>query len=142
MKTIYAGLAALQCLVASSAWAQSPQPSTSPPAHPVLTQSDNARLMRIDEGIFELQVGRTVDLTDKKIMIMIEAIQNAEDPARARVVIRYPGNTVGFEIGRRWNLKNTFSDTLREYRECFIDIVRVVAPRGAPASATLRMECA
>ncbi|WP_296575205.1 hypothetical protein [Phreatobacter sp.] len=131
----------LQLGSASAVWGQGVQPSASVPAHPVLTQSDNARLMRVDEGIFELQVGRTVDLTDKKIMIMIDSIQNAEDPTRALVIFRYPNSSAGFRIGSRWNLKDFFREELRDYKACFIDIVRVIAPRGAPASATLRMEC-
>lgn len=53
-----------------SAFAQ--QVSASRPAIPVLSASDNAQFMRVDEGIFEIQLGRTIDITDKKTHVHSE----------------------------------------------------------------------
>lgn len=121
--------------------ASAQQPSASKPAIPMFSASDNAQFVRVDEGIFEIQVGRTIDLTDKKLIFMLSRITDIETPSSARAQMTIAGNNFSLGLAERLNLKNAFSNDLRDYRNCWMDLIRVTDARGAPPSATFRMEC-
>lgn len=131
----------LTLIMSSGAFfAHAQQPSSSPPAVPVLTLKDNANLVRIDSGIFEIQVGRTIDITDEKLIFMITSVQGFDDPANIRVNFIFGGRQDHINMGKRVNLKS-MSDDLKKFKRCNIDLVKAEEVRGAPASATFRLDC-
>lgn len=117
------------------------QPSASRPAVPMFSLSDNAQFLRVDEGIFEIQVGRTIDLTDKKLTFMISRIENIDQPAHSIVSFRIGGDSYSLEMGGRFDIRRHREKDLREYKFCYLDLIRVTEARGAPPSATFRLEC-
>ena len=97
-----------------------------------------AQLMRVDEGVFELEIGKTIDLTDRKILLAIKY-----DSRRRCCRITLNGRRENYEIGTRIDLKqerNTKS-FVADKEVCFLDVVDIADPKGAPGIATFRLHC-
>ena len=99
-----------------------------------------AQLMRVDEGVFELEIGKTIDLTDRKILLAIRPYGTRN----ACCELTLNGITASRpEAGLRINLKDLRSTaTFVEDKEiCVLDVVDIALPKGARGIATFRLHC-
>jgi len=98
-----------------------------------------AQLMRVDEGVFELEVGKTIDLTDRKVLLGVVK-RNSEC-----CIITLNGDTIKTHsfVGKRFNLKRERSSAsfVKDKDVCVLDVVDVALPKGAPGIFTFRLHC-
>lgn len=101
-----------------------------------------AQLMRVDEGVFELDVGKTIDLTNRKILLSIHTVGTGN---RMRCCdIRLNGDRVLWNaVGHRFDLKSLRSTKsfVEDKNECFLDLVDLALPKGMRGIATFRLHC-
>ncbi len=98
-----------------------------------------AQLMRVDEGVFELEIGKAIDLTDRKILLSAHHRRK-----RDGADIKLNGKTVrGVTAGYRVNLKSVRSTAgfVQDKEVCFVDVVDVALPKGASGIVTFRLHC-
>lgn len=114
------------------------------PAPQKKSSSVTATLYRVDEGMFDLRHGQSIDLTDRKIMMTFNLTQHPGAIAdRKQVNFMVKGHGYSLEPGQRLDLR-TWHITQRDFKdktECYIDFIDLAAPKGAPMVATLRFEC-
>ena len=96
-----------------------------------------AQLLRVDEGVFELQAGKAMDLTDRKILLAV--VQNR----RGEVDVTLNNSRYSFVTGKRIDLKRDrkTSEAVSDRRICFLDLVDLARPQGTKAIATFRLHC-
>lgn len=102
-----------------------------------------AKLYRVDEGVFELRVGKSMDLTNRQVLLSIPVQQDDRMFAQGRFAIGLSGLRLTVVVGQRLDLKrypNT-KKALSDKDECFLDVLDFVAPKGAPGTATFRLSC-
>ena len=98
-----------------------------------------AQLMRVDEGVFELEVGKTIDLTNRKLLLSVKRSR------RDCCIITVNGDTISTNsfVGKRFNLKRERGS--REFVQdkdiCVLDVVDAAIPKGAPSIFTFRLHC-
>lgn len=115
-----------------------------------LTVAPAAKLMVVTEGVFDLSLGRSIDLTDKKLLLTFPRDQNWNSDAQfnmGRLLLTINGRTTcpsggscNIPVGRRIVLQD-FSDKLGDRGECFLDVVELHTPKGAQPTVTLRLHC-
>lgn len=104
-----------------------------------------AKLMAVvGDGVFELRQGKSVDLTKNQLLLTFRRDQNkqaVED--QGYIALTLAGIGFGLKPGDRLNLKsyNEIAKVLKDTDKCFLDLIDVVAPKGAPANATFRFSC-
>lgn len=104
-----------------------------------------AKLTRVDDGVFELKHGQSKDLTDRKVLLTFLKHQGSGWPGdnATNFMISIAGRNDSVNAGTRIDLKQ-FRSTEKAFEdkaECFLDVVDFVAPRGAAANATFRLSC-
>ena len=102
-----------------------------------------AGLKRIDDGVFELRQGTSVDLTRHAILLTVKADQPARSVERGQFYVLIAGQQQQVAAGKRVDLKRMrgIDKELKSRDQCFLDVVSFVAPKGAPATATFRLSC-
>lgn len=97
-----------------------------------------ALLMRVDEGVFELEVGKSIDLTERKVLLNISFRRAGEC-----CEIRINGQLVRWTVGGRIDLKreNSTQSYFSDRDQCFLDVVDLLIPKGTTAKATFRLHC-
>ncbi|HMN72939.1 MAG TPA: hypothetical protein PKA55_13830 [Rhodoblastus sp.] len=97
------------------------------------------------DGVFELKVGQSVDLTDRKVLLTfpVHADNTSELFARKKALISINGAFQQVSQGNRLNLKETSATraTFTDMKSCFLDFLDVVDVRGAKPVATFRFQC-
>lgn len=118
------------------------------------TASPTATLYRVDEGVFDLQQGDVIDLTDRKVTLHFV---NKQDQKRAveeqtiDVTINADySKTWNLQVGHRFDFKNGYKNygiarpggiIMKDKTKCYLDLIKVTVPKGAPMIATFRFEC-
>ncbi len=99
-----------------------------------------AQHMRVDEGVFELEMGKTIDLTDRKILL---SIRGKRKDCCYMFLNGTPINRIYSRPGRRFNLKDeTSTEKFVEDKDvCFLDILDIALPKGVPGIVTFRLHC-
>ncbi len=95
------------------------------------------------DGVFDLREGKSVDLTKQQLLLTFKPNQRRETLEASRIDVMLAGSFIAMTPGQRVNLK-TFPASAKELKDkdkCFLDLIEVVAPKGAPATATLRFSC-
>lgn len=113
-------------------------------AHDAESSSPTAKLMRVDEGIFDIKLGQYFDLMDRKILMVFRESDNQKRNLERKIVyFRFNDVYIGFEHGARVNLKgyNAVGKYLEDKSECYMDFLDVLLPRGASPVATMRFVC-
>lgn len=102
-----------------------------------------AKLMRVDDGVFEMKIGQSIDLTNRKVFLAIPMQQNGNDLQNNRLTITLNGQTATGGTGTRFDLKTSYAtrDVVKDKDNCFLDVVDLLIPKGAPLSATFRLNC-
>ncbi len=100
-------------------------------------------LTRVDEGVFQLRQGKSVDLTKHTILLTLRAEQTERDTEKSQFYILIAGDSKRVKVGDRVDLRRVrrLERDLKSKDQCFLDVVDFVAPRGAPATATFRINC-
>lgn len=153
---IVAILASL-CLLSFQAHAQSNEPAVLKPlatgkTHTLATAKylpvpegeklavPTAKLMRVDEGVFELEFGKTIDLTDRKILLSI----GYRGSRKECCILRINGKNMYFNgAGTRLDFKRErhIAPFVEDKSVCFLDVVDIALPRGTNGIATFRLHC-
>ena len=99
-----------------------------------------AKLMRVDEGVFELGIGKTIDLTDRKILLAVRLYGTRDTCCELTL---NGGNAGRLEPGSRIDLKGLRSTAkfVEDKEICVLDVVDILLPKGAPGIATFRLHC-
>jgi len=100
-----------------------------------------AKLMRVDEGVFELEIGKTIDVTDRKILL---SIRISSGHRKECCIITLNGERASWRaVGSRLDLKKERSTSkyVEDKDVCYIDVIDIARPKGAPGIATFRLHC-
>jgi len=110
-----------------------------------LAQQGPAKLYRVDDGIFELKLGQSIDLTERKVLVNFDyhsRLQSIAEYKTFRVLVNgwYGGDV---HPGVRLDLKKYYSTAkiVADTSECYLDIVDVATPKGGTPVATFRFSC-
>ena len=96
------------------------------------------QLFRVDEGVFDLRIGQTIDLTNRKLLLSMQ-IYN-----KSCCNMTINGERVSrWQVGSRIDLKRFrgTKEAVQDRDQCFLDVVDLVLPKGAPGVATFRLHC-
>jgi hypothetical protein len=103
-----------------------------------------ALLHRVESGVFQVQAGKSMDMTERKILLTFRGLyghkRNAEEK---KILITINGDTEIVMPGKRIDLlkHKVASKSLEGYSECFVDYVGLLTPKGVSAKATFRLHC-
>ncbi len=98
-----------------------------------------AELYRIEDGVFQLREGKTIDLTDRFLLLAFQQGKKCFE-------ITLNGRRSCIEVGNRFDLKRKHAsfrlgDLFQDKNRCFLDVVEISAPKGADATAIFRLHC-
>ena len=130
--------------VSGMARAQSAPQAPAAPAAKQAAAAQPALMAIVGDGIFILKEGSSLDLTKNEILMTMPRGQNKDNLERGAVQLLVSGQSLSMNLGGRFDLK-TWSPTSKQVKDkdkCFLDLIDVVAPKGAPAAATFRFSCA
>jgi hypothetical protein len=110
---------------------------------PAGAAEEPAKLYRVQEGVFDLRGGKSMDLTDRRVLLTLPAIQDSHLMEQGRFWISLNGQRSIVTVGARVDLKRQpqTRKTFDDKDECYLDVIDYVAPKGAPATATFRLSC-
>lgn len=101
-------------------------------------ESSQAELYRVEDGVFQLRDGQTVDVTDRFLLLAFRLGKRCPE-----IVLN--GRKSCIEVGDRFNLKAHvpfhLGKLFQDKNQCFLDVVKVDAPKGADAIAIFRLHC-
>lgn len=115
-----------------------------PVENAILHQVKAALLNRVEAGVFQLQMGKSMDLTEHKVLLTFRSFYGSKrSKVDKKIVIMVNGKTEYVLPGDRLNLlrHKASSASLEGYSECFLDYVELMTPKGVPATATFRLHC-
>ena len=104
---------------------------------------ETSLLMRVDDGVFDMQQGASVDLTDQMVLLHLSTDAPARRGGIEWFYISLAGEKTNVKIGDRIDLKKirAISANLSSRDECYLDVVDHVAPKGGRSVATFRLFC-
>ncbi len=103
-----------------------------------------ALLHRVEEGVFQVQAGKSMDMTERKILLTFRGLYgHKRNKEEKKILITINGDTEIVMPGKRIDLlkHKVASKSLEGYSECFVDYVGLITPKGVPAKATFRLHC-
>lgn len=110
-----------------------------------MTSSPTAVLYRVDEGMFDLRRGQSIDLTDRKVLLAIPLQQSPTLAETKAINFTLNGQSYFLKPGERLNLKNVYTEGIgkifADKTVCYFDLIDVAVPKGAQPVATFRFEC-
>lgn len=116
--------------------------------HAKLKNAGDAKLIKVKEallhravaGVFQLDQGKSMDLTEQKILLSFREVYNDKTK---RLLISINGRSDTINLGERINfLKHSETKQYMEgYTSCFLDYTGLITPKGVPAKATFRVHC-
>ncbi len=115
-----------------------------PVKNAMLHKVAEALLHRVEGGVFQVQVGKSMDMTERKILLTFRELyghkRNADEK---KILITINGDSEIVRPGKRINLlkHKIASKSLEGYSDCFVDYVGLITPKGVPAKATFRLHC-
>lgn len=135
---------AILASVAGMARAQSAPQAPAAPAAKQAAAAQPALMAIVGDGIFVLKEGSSLDLTKNEILLTMTRGQNRDALERGQVHLMFSGQSHNMSVGSRLDLKDwgSFRKILKDKDKCFLDLIDVVAPKGAPSAATFRFSCA
>ena len=99
-----------------------------------------APLLRVDQGLFAIRIGQSIDLSDRHLLLTLRE-------GTGCLEIRIKGREACIEAGEHFDLTHEHApfhlgDLFKDKKRCFLDVVKVEHPKGAPAIVTFRFYCA
>lgn len=142
MRLAIAAALAATFIPSPMAWAQAPVAEASKEA------VKPALLTMVKDGVFELAHGKSIDLTDRKILLSFPKYQNnlSRDSGEFRngeFAISINGDVETAAGGSRFDLKKfaTTSQFVSDTDVCMLDVVELVEAKGTAARAVFRINC-
>lgn len=138
---IFAG--AMVAATTGMAQSQSAPQAPAAPAANLAVSVQPVLMAVVGDGIFVLKEGSSLDLTKNEILMTMPRGQNKDGLERGTVELRISGHSLHMNLGGRHDLK-TWSPTSKQVKDkdkCFLDLIDVVAPKGAASAATFRFSC-
>jgi hypothetical protein len=131
----FAALVGILPFVSTATFAQSPTPKQK-------SASVTATLYRVESGLFDAEMGKVMDLTDRMILFKWEPWNTNEQNLKQKyLLVTFNNRAEDMKPGKRIDLKEKFREELKDKTRCFIDLIDVVVPQGGAAIATFRFEC-
>lgn len=98
-----------------------------------------AELYRVEDGVFQLREGKTIDLTDRFLLLAFRQGGKCLE-------ITLNGRRSCIEVGKRFDLKWKHAPfhlgkLFQDKNRCFLDVAEISAPKGADATAIFRLHC-
>lgn len=126
----------------SSAAAQEPVPTgTKESVKPAL-------LMMVKDGVFELQRGKSIDVTDRKILVsFVNDGYNIDDKTglyrNGIFYVTINGEKHQVSAGTRIDLKkeNSTNSFVGDIDVCMLDVVELIEAKGTAARTVMRINC-
>lgn len=113
-----------------------------------LENAGDAKLIKVKEallhravaGVFQLDQGKSMDLTEQKILLSFREVYNDKSK---RLLISINGRSDTINLGERINFlkHNETKKYMEGYTSCFLDYTGLITPKGVPAKATFRVHC-
>lgn len=106
----------------------------------VLHEVKAAELYRVEEGVFQLKNGQSMDLTDRKVLFTFREVMPKRND---RISVSVNGAREVLKLGDRVDLKK-LRGTAKYFEgneECFVDFFKLLVPKGAAAIASFRLYC-
>lgn len=104
-----------------------------------------AILYRVDGGMFDLKAGEVIDLTDRQILLTAPTQERQTDGVNQEcfsLVIQSLGLRSCYARGSRIDLKyGDRQGLLKDKAQCYLEMIGIAHPKGAPGVATLRFVC-
>lgn len=99
-----------------------------------------AELWRVDQGLFALSVGQSIDVSDRHLLLTLRE-------GRRCLEIWMNGRDACVETGAHFDLTWEHApfhldDLFADKERCFLDVVSVDQAKGAETSVTFRFYCA
>lgn len=109
-----------------------------PVVHP--QEHDKTLLYSVEKDAFQLSEGKTIYITDKHILLAFRKGKHClEIVLNGRRQCIDAGNH--FDLLKKHSRKFKTRKVLSDKSSCFLDVVRIDAPKGADAVATFRLHC-
>lgn len=102
-----------------------------------------AELQMVTKGVFAMDVGNSIDLTDRGILLNLRAVADKPGDVVKAISISINGGNYSPAVGSRFDLKkirNT-QEFIKDIDVCMLDVVEASWPKGGTASATFRLMC-
>ncbi|MGE3916337.1 MAG: hypothetical protein AB7F78_11630 [Hyphomicrobiaceae bacterium] len=114
-----------------------------PSAAPAAASAQAPLMAIVGDGLFELRQGRSVDLTRKEVLMTFVRQQTPESLAAGQISLQIVGVGLHLKVGDRLDLKRWpyTSKLMADKDSCYLDLIDVVSPKGAPATANFRFTC-
>lgn len=108
----------------------------------------NGLLMMVKEGVFELAHGKSIDVTDRKILVSFPKTNSYFDKQTGEFkggnfFVSINGDTEPAQAGRRFDLKKMRSTSkfVADTDVCMLDVVELIEAKGTAARAVMRINC-
>ncbi|MEQ1697381.1 MAG: hypothetical protein ABL901_16235 [Hyphomicrobiaceae bacterium] len=135
----------IKVLVATLVLAGLSTPSSAQPAAAPkqTTSSPTATLYRVDEGMFDIKRGQSIDLTDRKVLMTFTLDQHGNMAETKNINISFNGQSGYWAPGQRIDMRNwgQLAKIFKDKSVCFLDYIDLAIPKGAQPIATFRFEC-
>jgi hypothetical protein len=102
-------------------------------------ESRQAELYRVEKGVFQLRDGHAIDVTDRFLLLTFRL-----DKKCPKIVLNGRNSCIvgGERFDLKWAQAPFFLGKLfLDKNQCFLDVVKIDAPKGADAIATFRLHC-
>ncbi|MEO1693865.1 MAG: hypothetical protein AAFR55_01340 [Pseudomonadota bacterium] len=94
---------------------------------------------RVDEGVFGMRPGQSIDLTDRQILLTFVGVNQRANGLTIRLNgarrTAYVGERIDFLKDRRMR------DIVQGMGRCYLDVLNLRTARGAPPTASFRINC-
>ncbi|MCH9809419.1 MAG: hypothetical protein K0U74_16975 [Alphaproteobacteria bacterium] len=103
-------------------------------------------LYRVDEGVFDLKFGQSIDLTNRRLLMRLDYDKRRKWLLTINGMVPHGSEVVGstyWRTGSRINLKlmESTESFVLDKDVCTLDVVDIATPKGAPATGTFRLFC-
>lgn len=115
------------------------------PAVKQKSASVTATLYRVESGLFDAELGKVMDLTDRQVLFKWFLRDESAENLKKKKYIRVQLNNKEIELnpGARLDLKNMYElkGDLEGKSRCLLDFIDAAFPNGGAAIATFRLNC-
>ena len=113
-----------------------------------LENAGDAKLIKVKEallhravaGVFQLDQGKSMDLTEQKVLLSFRRVYDVD---RKAITISINGRSDTIDLGKRIDFlkHNETKQFMEGYTSCFLDYTGLITPKGVPPKATFRVHC-
>jgi hypothetical protein len=104
-------------------------------------------LMMVKEGVFELRHGKSIDITDRKILLTFPVNQSVDretgELRGGRFMLMINGDSQYAQGGTRFDLRSMQATKrfVEDFDVCLLDVVELIQAKGSAPRAVMRVNC-